>query len=149
MSDLAVVDPGLLTTIQDLGRFGYQRVGVPPSGPMDRAAFVVANRLVGNPDRAAALECTIKGPRLEVRQSAVVAVTGAPMGFTINGQEAPIWAAVRVRPGDVLAFQMASAGCRAYLAVAGGIDVPTDPGLSRDLSPWTARRAGRSGAPEG
>ena len=124
MSELAVVEPGLLTTVQDLGRFGHQRVGVPPSGPMDRAAFVVANRLVGNPAGAAALECTLKGPRLEVRQAAVVAVTGAPMGFGVNGQEAPAWTAVRVRPGDVLGFQMASAGCRAYLAVAGGIEVP-------------------------
>ena len=125
MSDvLTVLDPGLLTTVQDLGRFGHQRVGMPPSGPMDRAAFVVANRLLGNPDAAAALECTIKGPRLEARRAMVVAVTGAPMGFTINGQEAPAWTAVRVRPGDVLAFQMASAGCRAYVAVAGGLDVP-------------------------
>jgi antagonist of KipI len=124
VSALFVVDPGLLTTIQDLGRFGYQRVGVPPSGPMDRAAFVVANRLVGNSDGAAALECTIKGPRLEARHAAVVAVTGAPMGFTVNGQDAPSWTAVAVRPGDVVAFQMASAGCRAYLAVAGGIDAP-------------------------
>ncbi|HEY7140670.1 MAG TPA: biotin-dependent carboxyltransferase family protein [Methylomirabilota bacterium] len=124
MSDLVVVDPGLLTTVQDLGRLGYQRVGIPPSGPMDRAAFLVANRLVGNEDGAAALECTIKGPRLEVRQAVVVAVTGAPMGFTINGQGAPAWTGVRARPGDLLGFQMASAGCRAYLAVAGGIDVP-------------------------
>jgi allophanate hydrolase subunit 2 len=124
LHDVRVLEAGLLTTIQDLGRFGHQRVGVPPSGPMDRAAFLVANRLVGNPDVAAGLECTIKGPRLEVRQAAVVAVTGAPMGFTVNGQEAPSWTAVGVRPGDVLGFQMASAGCRAYLAVAGGIDVP-------------------------
>ncbi len=124
MSALAVLDAGLLTTVQDLGRFGYQRVGIPPSGPMDRLAFMAANRLVANPDGAAALECTIKGPRLEVRQAALVAVTGAPMGLTVNGQEASAWTAVRVRPGDVLAFQMASAGCRAYLAVAGGIDVP-------------------------
>ncbi len=124
MSALFVADPGLLTTVQDLGRFGHQRVGVPPSGPMDRVAFLVANRLVGNPDGAAALECTIKGPRLEVRQAATVAVTGAPMGFTVNGQAAPPWTAVPVRPGDVCGFQMASAGCRAYLAVAGGIDVP-------------------------
>ena len=124
MSALLVADPGLLTTVQDLGRFGYQRVGVPQSGPMDRAAFVVANRLVGNGDGAAALECTIKGPRLEVRQAALVAVAGAPMGFTVNGQEAAPWTAIGVLPGDVLGFQMASAGCRAYLAVAGGIDVP-------------------------
>jgi biotin-dependent carboxylase-like uncharacterized protein len=124
VSGLAVLDPGLLTTVQDLGRFGYQRVGIPPSGPMDRAAFVVANRLVGNADGAAALECTIKGPRLEVRREAVIAVTGAPMGFTLNGQAAPSWTSVRVRPGDALGFHMASAGCRAYLAVGGGIDVP-------------------------
>jgi biotin-dependent carboxylase-like uncharacterized protein len=124
VSALFVVEPGLLTTIQDLGRFGHQRVGVPPSGPMDRVAFVIANRLVGNPDSAAGLECTIKGPRLEVRQPALVAVAGAPMGFAVNGREAPAWTAVRVQPGDVLGFQMASAGCRAYLAVAGGIDVP-------------------------
>jgi biotin-dependent carboxylase-like uncharacterized protein len=124
VSALHVVDPGLLTTVQDLGRFGYQRVGVPPSGPMDRAAFVLANRLVGNPDGAAGLECTIKGPRVEMRQAALVAVAGAPMGFTVNGQEAPAWTAVRVWPGDVLGFQMASTGCRAYLAVAGGLDVP-------------------------
>ena len=124
MTDLLVVDPGLLTTVQDLGRLGHQRVGIPPSGPMDRAAFVAANRLVGNPDGAAGLECTIKGPRLEARAAAVVAVTGAPMGFTVNGQEAPAWTAVAVRAGDVLGFQMASVGCRAYLAVAGGVDVP-------------------------
>jgi antagonist of KipI len=124
VSNLVVAEPGLLTTIQDLGRFGHQRVGVPPSGPMDRVAFVVANRLVGNDDGCAALECTIKGPRLEVREAAVVAIAGAPMGFTVNGQEAPSWTAVRVRPGDILGFQMASSGCRAYLAVTGGIDVP-------------------------
>jgi antagonist of KipI len=124
VSALLVVDPGLLTTVQDLGRYGHQRVGVPASGPMDRLALVVANRLVGNDDGAATLECTIKGPRLEVREPAVVAVAGAPMGFTVNGQEAPAWTALHVRPGDVLGFQMASAGCRAYLAVAGGVDVP-------------------------
>jgi antagonist of KipI len=124
VTELFVVDPGLLTTVQDLGRFGYQRVGIPPSGPMDRTAFVVANRLVGNPDGAAALEMTIKGPRLEARGEALVAVAGAEMAFSVNGAPAPGWTAVRVHPGDVLGFRMASAGCRAYLAVAGGIDVP-------------------------
>lgn len=124
MSGLLVLDPGPLTTVQDLGRLGHQRVGIPPSGPMDRPAFVLANRLVGNPDGAAGLELTLKGPRLEVQREALVAVTGAEMGLTVNDQEAPAWTAIRVRPGDVLAFRMASAGCRAYLAVAGGIDVP-------------------------
>ena len=143
MSALFVADPGLLTTVQDLGRFGHQRVGVPPSGPMDRVAFLVANRLVGNPDGAAAFECTIKGPRLEVRQAATVAVAGAPMGFTVNGQAAAPWTAVAVRPGDVIGFQMASAGCRAYLAVAGGIDVP--PALGSRATYLRGRLGGMGG----
>lgn len=124
VSALVVLDPGLLTTVQDRGRPGYQRVGIPPSGPVDRAAFVLANRLVGNPDGAAALELTLRGPRLEVRQPLVVAVTGAAMGFTVNGQQAPQWTVVPLRPGDVVGFRMATEGCRAYLAVAGGFDTP-------------------------
>ena len=123
MSDLLVVEPGLLSTVQDLGRPGYQRLGVPPSGPFDRPAFVVANRLVGNPDGVAGLELTLKGPRLEARRECLVAVTGAEMPITINDQPAPAWTALRLRPGDVLAFRLVTAGCRAYLAVAGGIDV--------------------------
>lgn len=121
---MVVVEPGLLTTVQDLGRPGYQRVGIPPSGPLDRAAFIAANRLVGNPDGAAGLECTLKGPRLEVRRACVVAVTGADMGVTVNGQAAPGWTALLLQSGDVVAFRMATAGCRAYLAVAGGLDTP-------------------------
>jgi biotin-dependent carboxylase-like uncharacterized protein len=124
VSDLVVVEPGLLTTIQDLGRPGYQRVGIPPSGPMDRGAFVLANRLVGNADGAAGLELTLKGPTLEVRRPCVIAVTGAEMAVLAGGQPVPAWTAVRLGPGDVLAFRMASAGCRAYLAVAGGLATP-------------------------
>ncbi len=124
MSGLVVVDPGLLTTVQDLGRPGYQRLGIPPSGPLDRPAFVLANRLVGNPDGAAGLELTLRGPRLEAHRACVIAVTGADMGLTINGQAAPGWTAVRLRPGDVVAFRMVTAGCRAYLAVGGGLDLP-------------------------
>jgi biotin-dependent carboxylase-like uncharacterized protein len=124
VSDLVVVDPGLLSTVQDLGRWGYQRVGIPPAGPLDRSAFVLANRLVGNADGAAGLELTLRGPRLEVRRDLVVAVTGAEMGMSVNGEAAPPWTAVRVRPGDVVAFRMVTAGCRAYLAVAGGLDTP-------------------------
>ncbi len=125
MSDLVVVEPGLLTTVQDLGRPGYLRLGIPPSGPLDRGAFVVANRLVGNPDGAAGFELTLRGPGLEVRRECLVAVTGADMGFTVNGRPAPAWTAVRLRPGDVVAFRMVTAGCRAYLGVAGGLDLPS------------------------
>ncbi|MBI2461849.1 MAG: biotin-dependent carboxyltransferase [Candidatus Rokubacteria bacterium] len=124
MSGLFVVEPGPQTTVQDLGRPGYLRYGIPPSGPMDREAFCLANRLVGNPESAAGLECTVQGPRLEIRQESVVAVTGAEMPFRINGQPAPLWQAVLVRPGDLLQLGMVKTGCRAYLAAAGGIDVP-------------------------
>ena len=145
MSDLVVVDPGLLTTVQDLGRPGYQRLGIPPSGPLDRGAFVVANRLVGNPDGAAGLELTLRGPRLEVRRECVAAVTGGDMGFAVNGQPAPGWTAVRLRPGDVVAFRMVTAGCRAYLAVAGGVDLP--PVLGSRATYLRGRLGGLDGRP--
>ncbi len=124
MTDLFVVDPGPLTTVQDLGRPGYQRLGIPPSGPLDQPAFVCANRLVGNPDGAAALELTLRGPRLEVRRPCLVALAGAEMAMTVNDRPVPGWTAIRLDAGDVLAFRMVTAGCRAYLAVAGGLDVP-------------------------
>lgn len=145
MSDLVVVEPGLLTTVQDLGRPGYLRLGIPPSGPLDRRAFVVANRLVGNPDGAAGLELTLRGPRLEVRRECLVAVTGADMGFTVNGRPAPAWAAVRLRPGEVVAFRMVAAGCRAYLAVAGGLDLP--PALGSRATYLRGRLGGVDGRP--
>ena len=145
MSDLVVIDPGPLTTVQDLGRPGYQRLGIPTSGPLDRAALVLANRLVGNPDAAAGLELTLRGPRLEVRRECVVAVTGADMGFLVNGQAAPAWTAVRLRPGDVVAFRMVTAGCRAYLAVTGGLDVP--PALGSRATYPRGRLGGLEGRP--
>src|SRR5439155_126601 len=81
-----IIDAGPQTTVQDLGRAGQLRYGIPPSGPVDRFAFVLANRLVGNPDSAAALECTLVGPRFEVDQPAAIAVTGADMPVTVNGR---------------------------------------------------------------
>src|SRR5262249_16203387 len=120
-----------------------RRVGILPSGQLARAALVLANRLVGNPDGAAALELTLRGPRLEVRRDAVIAVTGADMGFSVNGQAAPGWTAVRLRAGDVVAFRMVTAGCRAYLAVAGGLDLPPVLGSRATYLP------GRLGGPAG
>jgi antagonist of KipI len=145
VSDLVVVDAGLLTTVQDLGRPGYQRLGIPPSGPLDRGAFVLANRLVGNPDGAAGLELTLRGPRLEVRRECVAAVTGGDMGFAVNGQPAPPWTAVRLRPGDVVGFRMVTAGCRAYLALAGGLDLP--PALGSRATYLRGRLGGLEGRP--
>ncbi|MGH7335757.1 MAG: biotin-dependent carboxyltransferase family protein [Candidatus Rokuibacteriota bacterium] len=117
-------EAGPQTTVQDLGRSGQLRYGIPPSGPMDRVAFIVANRLVGNPDSAAALECTLAGPRFEVAAVGAIAVTGAAMPVTVNGHEAPTWMTIPVRPGDVVRVGVVRAGVRGYLAFAGGVDVP-------------------------
>ena len=124
MSLLLVEDAGPLTTVQDLGRPGYLRVGIPASGPMDREAFLLANRLVGNPDTAAGLECTLIGPRLEFTDERLVAITGADMAPTVNGAPVPAWQGLRVRAGDVLRLGPARSGVRAYLAIAGGVDTP-------------------------
>ena len=91
---------------------------------MDRVSFIVANRLVGNADGAAGLECTVTGPRLEVAIAGAFAVTGADMPVTVDGSEAPSWTTIPVRPGDVVRVGAARAGVRGYVAFAGGIDVP-------------------------
>ena len=122
---IRVVEPGALTTVQDLGRPGHLRYGIPPSGPMDRVAFLVANRLVGNDDGAAAFECTVLGPRFEAESQCAIAVTGAEMPLTINGAEAPAWTTLMLKPGDVVKLGAARAGVRAYVAFSGGLDVPS------------------------
>lgn len=119
-----VLDPGPQTTVQDLGRVGYLRYGIPPSGPMDPRSFVVANRLVGNPDGVAALECTLAGPRFTVGRPCAIAVTGADMPVTVNGAAAPAWTTLLLMGGDVVGLGAARAGVRAYVAFSGGIDVP-------------------------
>jgi antagonist of KipI len=121
---IRIVDPGPQTTVQDLGRTGQMRYGIPPSGPVDRFAFVLANRLVGNPDTAAALECTLIGPRFEVTTAGTIAVTGADMPVSVNGQAAAGWSTIAVKPGDVVRLGPARTGVRSYLGVAGGLDVP-------------------------
>jgi len=122
--NLLIHDAGPQTTVQDLGRRGSLRVGIPPSGPMDREAFLLANRLVGNADDAAGLECTLIGPRIEFADERWVAVTGADMPVMLNGAEMPRWAGVEVEAGDVLRLGAARSGVRGYLAVSGGIDTP-------------------------
>jgi antagonist of KipI len=116
--------PGLLTTVQDLGRFGFQRFGMPVGGAMDSVAVRLANRLVGNPDEAAALEITVQGPELVFQTDAIIAVTGADLSPTINLKPVALWTTLAVRYGSTLAFGARRHGARAYVAVAGGIDVP-------------------------
>lgn len=124
MDALKILAPGGYTTVQDKGRYGYQQMGIPISGALDAFAFQVANMLVGNLNNAAVLEITVIGPLLEILVDADIALTGAEMGMTINDQPVEEWRSIRVKPGDVLAIQQVKSGCRAYLAISGGIDVP-------------------------
>jgi urea carboxylase len=123
---IEVVDGGTQTTVQDHpGRLGYWDVGVPPSGPMDALAFRIANRLVGNGEDAAGLECTAIGPTLRFRRPAVIALSGADMQATLDGSPAPRFRAIQVAAGALLRLgPVAGAGSRTYLAVRGGLDVP-------------------------
>jgi biotin-dependent carboxylase-like uncharacterized protein len=124
MTAIEVLDGGLLTTVQDLGRFGCQQYGVPVSGAMDVGALRAANRLVDNDDGAAALEITLAGPALRFDGPGVIALTGGDLGARINGRPMPTWQSVSVTAGAELTFSGLLDGMRAYLAVAGGIDVP-------------------------
>lgn len=118
-----VLDGGLLTTVQDLGRHGHERYGVPVAGAMDQFALRAANLLVGNPPDAAALEITIAGPTLRTTDRCLIAATGANLALRVNNWEMPPWVAIFVRKGWIIEFGGCRTGCRAYLAVAGGIDV--------------------------
>ena len=121
---IKINQPGLLTTVQDTGRFGEYAIGMPPSGAMDVFSYQVGNYLVGNEEGSAGLEITYFGPELEFTEDAVIAITGAEMPPKINGQEASTWETIKVEAGDVLSFDYLKNGARSYLAVAGGIDVP-------------------------
>lgn len=116
--EITVARSGMLTTVQDLGRRGHRAAGVPLSGAMDAFALRVANLLVGNPEDAAGLECSLVGPELVFAADTLIAVTGATFD-TISG-----WRPVMVRAGQRLKLGPARRGCRGYIAIAGGIEVP-------------------------
>lgn len=124
MATLEILEPGLATTVQDLGRPGYYHVGIPPSGALDQFSLAAANLLVGNAENTAGLECTYLGPKLRCDTSMTVAVTGATMTPTVDGEERPMWESFEVGAGQELSFQHLATGARAYLAFAGGIAVP-------------------------
>src|SRR5574337_1324646 len=118
-----VLRPGLLTTLQDLGRVGYQRYGVPTSGAMDRTALRAANLLLDNEEDLAGLEATGEGPTLRTLTDLTVAIVGADMQPLLDGQPIECGTAIAIRSGHTLELRQARRGLRAYLAVAGGIDV--------------------------
>lgn len=121
---ITVLNPGLLTTVQDLGRIGYQQFGVSVSGVMDPRSAALANILAGNPQGEAVLECTMMGPQLQFNQATCIAITGGDLGPTLDGTPIANYAAVPVQAGQVLKFGGPRAGCRAFIAFAGGLDIP-------------------------
>ena len=117
-----VVEPGLLTTVQDLGRPGAVASGVPPAGAMDRFAHSAANLLAGNDRNQATLECTLSGPLLVALRSCLISIAGADLGAQVNGRAAPMWTGIFLAAGDRLSFAGRRSGMRAYVAVSGGFD---------------------------
>ena len=130
---IIVENPGIQTTVQDEGRFGYQQFGVSPSGPMDTQSFYIANILAGNRRGESALEITFMGPELKFEKDNIIAVTGANVSPSVNGEAIPMYQAVLVHAGDTLSFGVASGGSRAYIAFSGGLDVPVVMGSKATL----------------
>ncbi|GEO96216.1 biotin-dependent carboxyltransferase family protein [Kocuria turfanensis] len=121
---LRIEQPGLLTTVQDQGRFGYYNVGIPQGGAMDQESAQAANKLVGNSAEEAVLECTYMGPSFTVDAPTTIAVAGADVPLLVNGQERPPWTRIELAEGDAVKFGVIRGGARFYLAIRGGIDVP-------------------------
>lgn len=121
---LRILTPGPLSLLQDLGRYGYQSIGVSTGGPMDEHAFLWANRLLENDRNAAQIEVTMGQFSCEFYAATTIAITGADMAATLNGQPIASWQSYTVEQGDRLALRGARAGMRTYLAVKGGFKVP-------------------------
>lgn len=121
---LEVIKPGLATSVQDLGRTGYQQYGVVVSGAMDSFALQVGNLLVGNRRAAAGLEITLMGPELGILRDTTIAICGADLSPTVDGVQIPVWKSVQVKKGQTLKFGQPRSGVYAYLTVSGGIRVP-------------------------
>jgi biotin-dependent carboxylase-like uncharacterized protein len=124
MKVFQVLKSGFLTTVQDLGRYGYLKYGVPISGAMDTFSLVTANFLVKNDPGAACLEATLIGPELQALTDTQIAITGGGASPKINGQNVPMWRTLKVQEGDVISSEKIKSGCRFYLSIRGGINTP-------------------------
>lgn len=124
MRSIKIISPGLLTLVEDSGRYGFQQYGVPVSGVMDSYSHRISNILVGNEELEAVLEITMMGPTIEFSYKGVIAITGGDLSPALNGAPLPMWESIPVKEGDRLAFAGLKAGCRSYIAFSGGIDVP-------------------------
>ena len=118
-----VLEPGILTTIQDLGRYGFSQFGVPPSGALDPLSFRLGNLLVENGEEAG-LEITLVGFKLRTLREVVIAITGGDFFPTLNNESLEMWKTHLLVEGDVIAFKKVRSGCRAYLTINGGFVLP-------------------------
>lgn len=123
MSALRVLNPGILSLLQDRGRFGHARLGLASGGPMDPQAFALCHRLLRGPAPGSAIEVTVGGLELQVTGRAQLCVTGAPLPVTVNGRERPMWQVLDLDPGDRLALGHSRVGCRSYVALRGRLRV--------------------------
>lgn len=123
MGKIRILKPGMLTTIQDMGRYGYQKYGISVSGAMDSYSLQLANILVGNDRNEACIEVTMVGPTIEFISDSVFAVTGANFPLKVNGCSIPMNQSVKAQSGDILELNVAEDGVRGYIAFAGGIQV--------------------------
>lgn len=119
-----ILKPGLLSTIQDLGRFGSQKYGVIVGGAMDSLSVRIANILVGNEEGEATIEITMFGTELEMLEETILAITGGNLNPVIDGKNVPMWRPILIQKGQVLKFTAPSSGSRAYISLSGGIEVP-------------------------
>lgn len=124
MNKFKVLKAGSLTTIQDIGRWGYQQYGMSVAGAMDQFSMRVANILVGNSQYGELLEATLIGPEIEFFSNEIIAITGANMSPRLNNHSIPMWSSILVEKGDVLSFSAAKDGLRTYISFSRGLDVP-------------------------
>lgn len=145
VATLEVLEPGPLTTIQDLGRYGFGRYGVPPSGALDALALRIANLLVGNSEDEAVLEITLMGLKVRFLLEGSVAIGGGDLRPSINGEPVEIWQSHLLKKDDILHFKGPNTGCRAYLALGGGISL--QPVLGSKSTNISSRFGGYEGRP--
>jgi len=147
VSGLRVVHPGALTTVQDLGRYGYQRMGLSPSGVLDDYSFRMGNVVLGNDPNAAAIEMVLWAPTLEVTVETAIVLVGGEVRALVNGEEVPMWEALLVKPGDLIEVKEFKTGFASYICVAGGVAVP--PVLGSRSTDILGMMGGLGGAPLG
>jgi len=124
MKVLRVQKPGLFTTVQDLGRYGYLKFGVPISGAMDKFSLIAANLLVENDTNDACIETTLIDPEFQALEKTQIAITGGDCSPKINNRSAPMWQTLTIQEGDIISFGRMESGCRAYISIRGGVDAP-------------------------